>query len=399
MNGFVADFVHNFVKLKKREPDYDDYRVIMDCLTPDQVPVLSGLAHHYAVCDHYHASVPSQTFCNRCFAHSATSNGLVVNPPYYNWLFTHAPTLFNRIQDARRPNLTWKVYYDELTMISVTWLLQPMLRPYRRSNFHFMDEFFKDARDGTLPSYAFIEPRLVVNHNDQHPSIDDFLFTHSERAGELLINDVYQAVRNGRNWERTLLIVTYDEHGGCYDHVPPPAAIPPDPRHPACQYDFRFDRLGVRVPAVLVSPYIEPGTVMHTVFDHTSIIKTVTNRWGLAPLTERDKAAIDLGEVLTLEQPRTDFPEIKPLPFERVPRPEDEPLNDFQKGLLALVAGIEASNHIDSNEPVVNRIGAVANLIENEAQVPHLKTIGQAWHYMKDKLDLTFQYEGHSTSV
>jgi phospholipase C len=137
-----------------------------------------------------------------------------------------------------------EVYYDELNLISVTWLLQPALRPYRRSNFFFMDEFSKDARDGTLPSYSFIEPRLVVNHNDQHPPIDDFLFTHSELAGEQLMNDVYQAVRNGKDWE----------HGGCYDHVPPPRAIPPDPGRPAGQYDFKFDRLGVRLPVVLISP-------------------------------------------------------------------------------------------------------------------------------------------------
>jgi hypothetical protein len=101
-----------------------------------------------------------------------------------------------------------------------------------------------------------------------------------------------------------------------------------------------------------------------------------------------------LSEVLTLDQPRTDFPQINPLPFQRVPRPEDEPLNDFQKGVLALVAGVEASNHIDSREPLPAKLGAVARLIESEAQVPRLKTIGQAWHYMKDKLGLTFQYEG-----
>jgi phospholipase C len=257
-----------------------------------------------------------------------------------------------------------------------------------------MPEFFKDARDGTLPSYSFIEPRLVVNHNDQHPPVDDFLFTHSELAGEELMNDVYQALRSGKNWERTLFIITYDEHGGCYDHVPPPSAVPPEAHRPAGQYDFKFDRLGVRLPVVLISPYIEPGTIVHTVFDHSSVIKTVCNRWSLPPLTERDRAATDFSGVLTLDRPRNDFPQVKPLPFQRVPRPEDEPLNDFQKAVLALVAGVEASNHIDSDEPVLEKIGAVTRLIESEAKIPTLKTIGQAWHYMKDKLDLTFQYEG-----
>jgi phospholipase C len=280
-----------------------------------------------------------------------------------------------------------------MNLVCATWLLQPALRHYRRSNFFTMAAFIDDARAGTLPSYAFLEPRLVVNHNDQHPPVDDFLFTNSELAGEQLIHDVYQAVRNGPGWERTLLVITYDEHGGCYDHVPPPRATPPDPHHLAGQYDFRFDRHGVRVPAVLVSPYVEPGTVVHTLLDHTSIIRTVTNRWGLQPLTERDKAASDLSEVLTLDRPRTDFLETKPLPVPRVLRPEDEPLNGFQKGLLVLVAGIEAMNHVESSASVPEKVEAIAQLIENEAQVSRLKTIGQAWHYMKDKLGLTFQYE------
>lgn len=399
MNGFLTDFINTFPHWRKREPEYDEYRVIMEGFTPQDMPVISALAHHFAVCDHYHASVPSQTFCNRSFVHSATSNGLVVNTPYVNWLFYHAPTIFNRIEDAKRPDVTWKVYYDELNLIPITWLLQPALRPYRRTRFFHMDEFFKDAREGTLPSYSFIEPRLVVNHNDQHPPVDDFLFTHAELAGEQLLYDVYRALREGKNWERTLFILTYDEHGGCYDHVPPPAAVPPEAHHPAGQYDFRFDRLGVRLPVVLVSPYIEPGTVVHTLFDHTSIIKTVCNRWNLPPLTERDRAATDLSEVLTLDTPRDDDPQITPQPFQRMPRPEDEPLNDFQKGLLAIVTGITSTNRIQEQQNLTEKVGHLVQLLESEYQVHRLKTIGQAWKFMKQRLDLTFQYEGVDESI
>jgi phospholipase C len=338
--------------------------------------------------------VPSQTFCNRSFVHSGTSNGFVVNTPYVNWLFHHSPTIFNRIEDAKRPGLTWKVYFDELNLISITMLLQPALRPYRLSRFFHMDEFFKDAREGTLPSYSFIEPRLVVNHNDQHPPVDEFLFTHSERAGEQLMFDIYDALRKGKNWERTLFVLTYDEHGGCYDHVPPPAAVPPDPNAHPGQYDFTFNRLGVRLPVVLVSPLIEPGTVVHTLFDHGSVIRTVCKRWDLPGLTERDKAANDFGEVLTLDQPRDDLPVITPLPVQRVPRPEDEPLNDFQKGLLAIVAGVSRYDHIDHSRHLGDKVSDLARLIQDEVQIPRLKTIGQAWHYMKERLDFTFQYEG-----
>jgi phospholipase C len=394
MTGFLTDYVDNFAALKHRAPSYDEYKIIMDCFTPQDMPVISALAHNYAVCDHWHASVPSQTFPNRSFVHSATSNGLVLNAPYVNWLFTHAPTIYNRIQETAHPDLNWKVYYDELNLTSITWLLQPALRPFRSSNFFTMDEFYRDARQGTLPSYAFVEPRLVVNHNDQHPPMDDFLFTNSELAGEQLIHDVYQAVRGGKDWARTLLVITYDEHGGCYDHVPPPPTVPPEPHRPAGQYEFKFDRLGVRLPTVLISPLIEPGTIVHTLFDHTSIIKTATNRWGLPPLTERDKAAKDLAEVLTLDKPRDDLPEITPRPYTRLPRPEDEPLNDFQKGVLGLVAGVEAMNRIDSTKSVPEKIADLGNLVENEAGAARLKTIGEAWKFMKDKLDLTFQYDG-----
>lgn len=394
MNGFVTDFINTFPMWRKREPEYDEYKVIMECFTPQDVPVISALAHHYAVCDRYFASVPSQTFCNRSFIHSATSNGFVVNTPYVNWLFQHSPTIFNRIEDAKRSELTWKVYYDELNLVSITWLLQPALRPYRRTRFFHMDEFFKDAREGTLPSYSFIEPRLVVNHNDQHPPVDDFLFTHAELAGEQLLYDVYRALREGKNWERTLFVLTYDEHGGCYDHVSPPRAVPPDARHPAGQYDFKFDRYGVRLPVVLISPYVEPGAVIHTLYDHTSVIKTVCNRWNLPHLTERDKAANDLSDVLTLDVPREDDPVMTPRVFQRMPRPEDEPLNDFQKGLLAIVTGITAFNRIDESQHLTSKVQQLVQLVESEYELHRVKNIGQAWHFMKERLDLTFQYEG-----
>jgi len=128
--------------------------------------------------------------------------------------------------------------------------------------------------------------------------------------GQQLIHDVYEALRDGPGWPQTLLIVTYDEHGGRYDHVPPPSgAVPPDPS--AGEFGFDFTRFGVRVPAVLVSQLIEAGTVFRaaagsTPIDHTSILKTVQERWGLPALTARDAAAPSLGGVVTLAAPRTD---------------------------------------------------------------------------------------------
>ena len=128
--------------------------------------------------------------------------------------------------------------------------------------------------------------------------------------GEQLIHDVYEAVRGGPGWPQTLLVITYDEHGGCYDHVPPPSgATPPD--NDAGEFGFDFTRFGVRVPTVLVSPLIAAGTVFRVPaasvpLDHTSILKTVQQRWNLPALTARDAAAPGVGDALTLTTPRTD---------------------------------------------------------------------------------------------
>jgi phospholipase C len=149
-----------------------------------------------------------------------------------------------------------------------------------------------------------LEPSWGSSGNSQHPNYDVAL-------GEQLIHDVYYALRNGPAWNQTLLIITYDEHGGCYDHVAPPSgAVPPD--NCAGEFGFDFTRFGVRVPTVLISPLIAAGTVFRpggaVPLDHTSILKTVETRWGLPALTARDAAAPDVGEALTLVQPRTDDP-------------------------------------------------------------------------------------------
>jgi phospholipase C len=309
MSGFVRDYV-NLLRHAKRPAEFDQYKVIMDCFTPETLPVLSTLAHNYAICDQWFCSVPSQTLSNRAFAFAASSSGLVDNKPYINWLSQRAPTIFNRIQEAKRPDLSWRIYYDRAMLFSLTSFLFAKLRRYLFSHFSFMERFYRDAKAGTLPSLSFIEPRFSVKGgNSQHPPA-------SMIPGERLIYDVYQAVRQSPAWERTLLIITYDEHGGTYDHVPPPAALPPDPAAPPGQFGFRFDRLGPRICTVLVSPFIEPGTVFRAKdaagndvpLDHTAMIKTVTTRWGLKSLTARDASSPDLGAVLTRSEPRHDVP-------------------------------------------------------------------------------------------
>ena len=263
---------------------------IMGMYTPDLLPILSRLATQYAVCDRWFASAPTMTLPNRAFAAAATSQGHLTD---HTHTFT-CPSIFGRLSDKK---LDWAIYgYNR--------------DPYTRHNFpdtshadeshfgHFRD-FTQRAADGTLPPYTFLEPSWGANGNSQHPNYDVAL-------GEELIREVYYALRNSKGWASTLLIITYDEHGGNYDHVAPPAATPPDDGTIGEQ-GFKFDRFGVRVPAVLVSPLIAEGTIYRSAdpIDHTSVLKTIAERWGTKPLTARDRAAASLGDVLTLTVPRT----------------------------------------------------------------------------------------------
>lgn len=171
------------------------------------------------------------------------------------------------------------------------------------SHFQSYRQFHADCQTGQLPTYSFIEPQYFADfghpENDQHPPSVVTL-------GEQLIADVYNCLRASKVWRKTLLIFTYDEHGGCYDHVAPRAAVSPEPPLPG--QTFGFDRYGVRVPPVVVSPYVEPGTIFGELtavpFDHTSIIATVRKRFGIRQaLTARDARAPDLESLLSMPKP------------------------------------------------------------------------------------------------
>jgi phospholipase C len=269
---------------------------IMGIFTPAMLPVLSGLARGYAVCDHWFGSVPTETLPNRAFVCAGTSQGHMDDKTK---TYT-CPTIFGLLS---KNNISWSIYgYIDPPLTRQDF---PDTTDAADSHFGLFTDFQAAASKGTLPAYTFLEPSWDAAGNSQHPNYDVAL-------GEQLIHDVYYALRNGPNWNQTLLIVTYDEHGGCYDHVPPPVgAVPPD--NSAGEYSFDFKRFGPRVPTVLVSPLIAAGTVFRVPanampLDHTSILKTVENRWNLPSLTARDAAAIDVSAVLTLKAARTDDP-------------------------------------------------------------------------------------------
>jgi phospholipase C len=269
---------------------------IMGAFTPEALPVLSGLARGYAVCDHWFSSVPTETFPNRAFACAATSQGHMNDG-------TASFTVQSIFGLLTAHNLSWRIYgYSEQPLTRKNF---PDTTNAPDSNFGTYADFTADTADGRLPHYSLLEPSWGSTGNSQHPNYDVSL-------GEKLIHDVYYALRGGPGWSETLLIITYDEHGGCYDHVPPPSgAVPPDDS--PGEFGFDFTRFGVRIPAVLVSPLIPAGTVFRVPdgsmpLDHTSVLKTVETRWGLPALTRRDAAAPDVGGALSLGAPRADDP-------------------------------------------------------------------------------------------
>jgi phospholipase C len=328
MSGFVTDYINTFVATEGREPRPDEYAVAMGGFGPDMLPVVSTLARGFAVYDAWFCAVPSQTFCNRSFFAASTASGFVTNEGgadgYLKWEGNTAPTIFNRLEDA---GISWAVYFDESQVVSLTGFINAALEPFWKTHFRTMTEFHADAAAGRLPAYAFVEPRLIFDHNDMHPPVPSFEFTEADgetvvvgavsdvRAGEKLLHEVYTAIRqsatpDGSNAMNTMLLVTFDEHGGTYDHVPPPAAIPPGPMSDP-EMGFGFDRLGVRVPAIAISAYTEAGRVIHDEMHHAAAIATLCRKYGLKPLTARDDGARDLMNAVTLAEPRpaSDWPE------------------------------------------------------------------------------------------
>ena len=357
MDGFVK----NYLAQEEVAPGNYVANAVMHYFTEAQVPVISKLAKAFAVCDRWYASAPCQTWPNRWFVHAATADGYENNEPIH---LPNIETIYNRIEQAGTQD--WRIYFHDvpqaLTLMKL-WL--------HGTHFHFYRQFQVDCQTGDLPAYSFIEPRYFSDfgnpENDEHPpSVVTF--------GEQLIADVYNCVRSGPLWKKTLLIITYDEHGGCYDHAPPPSATMP--AQPRLGQMFDFDRYGVRVPAVLISPYIPPGTKFRAAgavpCDHTSVIATLRKRFPELgpPLTDRDGAAPDLGAVLSLPTPSNDGPDpadVNPLLFARTPQAaavaQARPLNSMQRALvdmaanLPVVPGVDLQTHMQGIAPAAPRVG------------------------------------------
>jgi phospholipase C len=314
MQGFVKSYFN-------QQRDVKHSQKIMYYFAQKDLPVLTTLALEFAVFNRWFASIPGPTICNRAFAHYGTSFGRVdMNLLYINEPFK---SIYNRLIDAT-PKHTSKLYYYDTasSTMEITNLLQ-----HQPELFGTYPQFLDDCAKGNLPDYSFVEPNYSDHEtdsgeetaNDQHPD-------HNVQHGEIFIASIYQAVKNSPLWPNTALLIVYDEHGGIYDHVVPPAC--PKDQFTASANDtgtgmpFAFDRLGVRVPAILVSPWIPKGTIVDRVFDHASIPATVTKFFlgDYSPRSPRETNAdvfieptsgtVDPAKnLLSLSTMRTDCPE------------------------------------------------------------------------------------------
>jgi phospholipase C len=376
MRGFVHDYHNAFHMELGRLPTADELEPALGAFTPDMLPVLSALAKGFAVFDGWHCAVPGPTFCNRSFLHASTSHGYVTNHDNggtEKWFRKSAaqPTIFNRLDEA---GISWAVYYDDSQLVSMTGLIhKPVLERFWHTNFFPMSDFFASVADGTLPAYAFVEPRMLYDHNDMHPPVGTIDVTEVDgvkvtggaisdvRAGEALLHRLYTSVREsssatGSNAANTMLLVVFDEHGGTFDHVQPPAATPPGDGGPG-EMDFTFDRLGLRVPAIAISAYTAAGTIVHDPVHHGSLISTLTAKYGLEPLTARDAGAPTIAGAVTLSSPRptTDWPQTHPQYTPRNPESadpvpagqDDRPLTPPGRNLMGLLKA-----HTGTDDPL-----------------------------------------------
>ena len=282
---------------------------VLKCFAPEQLPVLTALAGEFAVCDNWHASMPGPTWPNRMFVHAGSSGGLdhsPTNQEIVGWetiggFQFKAGSIFDAL---KQKGVSHRIYAgDDFPMVAA-------LKGISLFDIHHYSEFAGDLSQSTFPyGYVFIEPSYDVlneyrNSTSQHPLTDITL-------GEALIKEIYEAIRNSAIWDTSVLIITWDEHGGFYDHVTPPAAVPPgdsQPKGKYNQYGFTFEQYGPRVPAIVVSPLIPKNTIDHRLYDHASILAMIKTVFGAGPITARVRQANSPDQLLSLQTARQDTP-------------------------------------------------------------------------------------------
>jgi phospholipase C len=325
-SGFASNYATSTTEGPPAPPPAADIGDVMRCFdTQAQLPVMYQLATEFALCDHWFSSLPGPTWPNRFFVHGASSAGLDHSPttgemaewelPGHGFAYPNG-SIFDALTAA---NLKWRLYNDSANQFSddpqngsIAGAIAQVssLKGITLLDINSLSHFASDLQSPYDFQYTFIEPNYgnitngsYAGGSSQHPMDDVY-------GGQALVKAVYEAIRNSPLWYASLLIVTYDEHGGFYDFFGPGSAPAPDDDSPSTynQYGFTFEQYGVRVPAILVSPLIPKGVVDDTVYDHASVPATLERLFGLGSLTQRDAKANDVLEQLSSSAPRTDCP-------------------------------------------------------------------------------------------
>lgn len=254
------------------------------------LPGLWGVARTFPIADRWFCSVMAQTYPNRRYLISGTSLGLIDDtfPPG----LPPNGTIFDSFNTH---GITWKDYSSDLPTTGV--YLELLSKKSIASHVVPIGQFYEDAAGGHLPQFSLLEPNYSLQSQE---SPEDVQF------GDQFFSDVVNTVLHSPNWSKTLMIWTYDEWGGYYDHVPPSAAVPPDdipPNLPPGSEPGTFGLYGFRVPSGVISPYAKRNYVSHTVYDHTSVLKTVERKWNLPALTRRDANAADVLDMVDFRSP------------------------------------------------------------------------------------------------
>ena len=264
--------------------------VAMGYFTPADLPFTNSLAATYPIADRYFCSVLAETYPNRRYLMAATSLGQV-NDSYTTELPPNG-TIFDSFD---RHGISWKNYYTNLPS---SWsFLGLATQASNKAGLADISDFYTDCAAGNLPAFSLVDPDFNMSSEENPQDV---------QYGDVFLAKVVDAVTSGPRWSKTLLVWNYDEHGGYYDHVPPPRAVTPDDIAPILtpgDVPGAFDRLGFRVPAGVVSPYARANHVSHTVYDHTSVLRTVEVKWNLPALTRRDAAANDLLDMVDFASP------------------------------------------------------------------------------------------------
>lgn len=264
---------------------------VMGYYVRSQLPILYALAESYTLCDHWHCAVLGPTWPNRFYLHGASAGGTTNNFP--------SPTLTSIWDVLEDADISHANYYSD-----IPWVWGAYANPFVNYTSQ-IDEFFAAAEAGSLPRFSVIDPNFGLlgggeGQNDDHPDANVTM-------GQVFLASIYQALAQSPQWSRCLLIITYDEHGGFYDHVPPPVAV---------DDEFEFQRMGFRVPSIVIGPHVRRGCVNSNTLEHCSVFATVNTRFGLSPINNRVAQTADLSSCINPEyvgnpQPPVALPQLQ----------------------------------------------------------------------------------------